>query len=149
MKINVELEFDIDKLYQMTENEFIEWYNNLNLMEKIKYNLFVLINENNGEEVKYLEEFNGYYRVTPKVELIPYELEDYKKIAGEKIDVSKDYYVPCREIEHDCIIVDVNRKTNKVIVYIEFYKQLKSYTLCKMHDLFTRLDGTKFEKEAE
>ena len=140
MKITVELEYDIGKLYQMSNKKFVQWYNILNYLDKKKYDLFIEINRHIGKSVMCLEDYEGYYKVVPEPQLVPFELNDYKAIAGSRI---KHYFFP----DLTFIIVDVNNKTNKVIVYDEVTKKLTSNTIKKMHYSFVRLDGTKFEKE--
>ena len=142
MKITVELEYDIDKLYQKSKKEFIQWYNVLNYFDKKKYDLFVEVNRHIGKSVMYLEDYEGNYRVVPEPQLVPFELSDYKAIAGSRI---KHYSFT----DLTFIIVDINNKTNKVIIYDEVTKKLISNTIKEMHCSFVRLDGTKFEKEAK
>ena len=140
MKITVELEYDIGKLYQMSNKKFVQWYNILNYLDKKKYDLFVEVSRHIGKSVMYLEDYEGYYRVVPEPQLVPFELSDYKTIAGSRI---KHHFFT----DLTFIIVDVNNKTNKVIIYDEVTKKLTSNTIKIMHCSFVRLDGTKFEKK--
>ncbi len=132
--------YNLNKLYDMCDKDLKCWQDNLSKDERNKFYLFVSTLNNNGYETTLIN--NDFYRITPKC--MPFELDDYKAIKGEKI---KPNYKSYMDMLH-CyfLILDINKDTKKVIIYDSEDLVLRTYTVSEMYELFTRLDGTKFEK---
>lgn len=84
MKKIVEFEFDIDKIWSMSETEFIQWIKSLSSLEASKYATFRNLLET--------EEYNinwdyGYGRIVPKR---PLDIEDFENLRGSIIRKKED-----------------------------------------------------------